>query len=182
MPNRLKIISNGHDEKEVIKKEKQLNDGLLDYISDLLTEPTKESKPSLIRAFEKSEKTLNVESNNSTIESNVSKNNINKQNVVEEKATLKKQTNNRKKLNQNKIFSEPDPRLKKVSKLLERIAILPLTNVKTEELTQDASKVETQTVVEEQTEEIRGDLTQTIEENTNQQIQTTADNSFVQRK
>ena len=202
MANRLHIIPGTKSNKPKVD---EADLGLQDYINDLLIEPVVKKESSLIKAVEKDDevqkeslKKLKSITDKSSI-SEPQKKSITHRNIQQTKIEAKNESlkntsskyieaavsnqKNEPELNIARNFTEPDPRLQKVSKLLEKIATLPLqqkdvkTQTKEVELPVVENKVQPEVNVE-----VEVELVNQTDEHKEELIQATNENSFVQRE
>jgi len=189
MANRLHIVTKNKQENDSSDKKSRINLGLQDYISELLIEPVKENKTSSLKAIEKTNIISSMVLSNDRSrqyrgklfeEEKLTSNNEPKIELTTQNSLTEENLENIKnKKTQVKTFSEPDPRLEKVSKLLEKIATLPLqkNDIETENSVENEVKVEAN-----EKRDIVHELKEEQEQKQNEQIQTTNESSFVQRE
>lgn len=139
MNNRSHIVEDSQLESSDSKTTDELDFGLQEYISDLLIEPVEEKNILQITQKEKNTSITSMQKKDSSECSDRTGTNPSRHRTrMQEGKTISHKSNDRleslnhKKLTKNtkdiqiKGFLDPDPRLEKVSKLLEKIATLPL--------------------------------------------------------
>ena len=185
MANRLHIVTNDKQKNDGPIKNSHHNLRLQEYISELLIEPVKEIETSTLTTIEKLESISESKAiSNDRIPQYRSKvfeqrihtyNNDPKISLNTENSLAKENLEN--KPTQDIKFSELDPRLEKVSRLLEKIATIPLgqSETETESLLANDTNVEAN-----EKRDIKTELKE--EQEQNEQIQTTNESSFVQRE
>ncbi len=177
MANQLHILNQNRSNNsgcDDSNKKAELNVGLQEYISDLLVEPNKEKGSSLLKTIEKKDVIALAVKNDSVNQSIHNQKKSNQHQVKQiERDTLKTykvlelEKNSELKENRPQFDEFPDPRLKKVSKLLEKIVTLPLQ----------------ETAIENKNNAYKKNKRDSKEQKDKQeQIQATNDNSFVQRE
>jgi len=176
MVNRRHIVNNNQNGTEDFDHNSELSIRLLDYISDLLIEPVKEKKSLLLKEIEKKHSDYIDKNKSSKSSYKKDENEFVEENVETlPNMPLEKISANESRSAKFRQYCEPDPRLKKVSKLLEKIATLPLQQNLTKTKNSDTSK---KIVKPKEKSSVRTKLEKKIEA----LIQTTNENSFVQRE